>query len=226
MYFSVANINACYLGSAQTCSSDILSKVFDGYYRLVYVTPEYITNSNSFLKELNEKLGLTLVAVDEAHCVSQWGHDFRLSYRKLHLIRNEIPAVPIIALTATATPIVRNDICNNLLMRKAIIRCTGFDRKNLFLEVRNKVSLHHDLTDLMIEENFKGLRKYKFSGTTIIYCPTKKKVEEVANTLVGYGVTCEPYHAGLTLAQRKKTHYKFIRDELDASSFFCFFLIF
>ncbi|XP_012558515.2 bifunctional 3'-5' exonuclease/ATP-dependent helicase WRN isoform X1 [Hydra vulgaris] len=211
---NVANINACYLGSAQT-DSKVLSKVFDGYYRLVYVTPEYITNSESFLKDLDKKLGLTLVAIDEAHCVSQWGHDFRLSYRKLHLIRKLIPSVPIIALTATATPLVRNDICNNLLMRKAIIRCTGFDRKNLYLEVRNKVSAHHDLTSLMIEENLNGVRKYRFCGTTIVYCPTKKKVEEIANTLIGFGLTCEPYHAGLTLPQRKKTHNKFIRDELD-----------
>ena len=219
-FFSLSNITACYLGSAQSDPRKVLAEVLEGTYRLVYVTPEYITTNENFLQELNRNVQLTLVAIDEAHCVSQWGHDFRSSYRQLDFIRKVVPNVPIITLTATATPIVRNDICLNLKLKNPIVRCTGFDRKNLYLCVRNKTAIMNDLIPLMTEEFEYGQKKYNFDGTTIIYCPTKKKTEEVASALLSYGIKCETYHAGLSFSRRKKTHYKFIRDELDVSSFF------
>lgn len=213
---TVANISACYLGSAQSNSSKVTNELFQGVYRLAYVTPEYVTSFTSFLTDLNTKVGLTLVAIDEAHCVSQWGHDFRTSYRGLNVVRQQVPNVPIVALTATATPIVRNDICTNLKLKNAIIRCTGFDRPNLFLQVSMKSNLVNDLLPLLVQQHdSNGRTKYAFDGTTIVYCPTKKKTEEVAGFLSQYGVRCQPYHAGLSLTKRKNAHHQFIRDELD-----------
>lgn len=208
-------ISACYLGSAQTNSTQVLKDVHRGKYQLVYLTPEYITNCHSFLKQLNRNVDLTLVAIDEAHCVSEWGHDFRSSYRQLGFIRNVVPDIPIITFTATATPIVRNDICVNLNLKNPIVRCTGFDRKNLYFCVQRKSTLMGDLKLLMIKKFENGHRKYSFLGTAIIYCPTRNATEEVTQTLVNFGIKCEAYHAGLDLERRKNTQHKFIRDELD-----------
>ena len=189
--------------------------VYRGEYRLVYVTPEYITTDSNFLPSLSKSANLVLVAIDEAHCVSQWGHDFRSSYRELNCIRRSCPNTPIVALTATATPLVRKDICFLLKLQNAVVRCTGFDRPNLFLEVKNKVSVEVDILPLMIAStSSNGLKTYSFDGPTVIYCPSKKKTEEVAERLASYGVVCEAYHAGQGVARRKKTHHRFIRDEL------------
>ena len=195
---------------------EVKSGIYRGEYRLVYVTPEYITTASDFLTTIHKKAGITLVAIDEAHCVSQWGHDFRNSYRQLDCIKSSLPKIPIMALTATATPLVRNDICTNLNLSNAAIRCTGFNRPNLFLRVHQKTNARNDLVSLMYEEGGStGCTKYKFSGTTIVYCPSKKATEEVCGVLVSLGVVCESYHAGLSPERRKRTHHKFIRDELD-----------
>ena len=201
-------------------SSQVKNDMFDGKYRLVYVTPEYITKAEDFLTTLHKQVGITLVAIDEAHCVSQWGHDFRSSYRQLDCIKKHLRNVPVMALTATATPIVRNDICVNLKLNSAAMRCTGFNRPNLFLEVHNKTNMRNDLLSLLYQEKSNGGTRYYFDGTTIIYCPSKKSTEEVTDVLVSLGICCESYHAGLSAARRKSTHYKFIRDELDVSSYF------
>lgn len=157
------------------------------------------------------------MAIDEAHCVSQWGHDFRSSYRNLNCIKKSLPNVPIMALTATATPIVRTDICTNLNLKGAAVRCTGFDRPNLYLKVHNKTNMRNDLISLMSKESVDGRTKYCFHGTTIIYCPSRKSTEEVTEALVALGVCAESYHAGLSPKRRKSTHHKFIRDELEVS---------
>lgn len=209
-----ANISACYLGSAQSSSASIKNDLFNGEYRLVYVTPEYLCASQDFLKDLNERVTLTCIAIDEAHCVSQWGYDFRTSYQQLKFIKSVVPSVPILALTATATPLVRNDICKNLKLNNPIIRCTSFDRENLFLEVRNKTSVYADMRSLMTI-NSEG--KCCFTGPTIVYCPTKKKTGEVTGVLTSMGVACAMYHAGMPLKQRKENQLKFMRDELQVN---------
>ncbi|XP_078578386.1 bifunctional 3'-5' exonuclease/ATP-dependent helicase WRN-like [Branchiostoma floridae x Branchiostoma japonicum] len=210
----VANIPACFLGSAQKDKADVMRNLMRGEYRVVYITPEYAAGGagESVLKDLDKKIGITLIAIDEAHCVSQWGHDFRSSYRTLGKIRDILPNVPIMAVTATATPEVKNDICQSLSLRNPQITMTSFDRQNLFLEVFSKGNIQHDLKSLMRETSRRFY--YEFDGPTIVYCPTRKETENVGQSLKGMGVKCEIYHAGLSNEKRKEVHHRFIRDEL------------
>lgn len=209
------NIPACYLGSAQSNSAEVKAGILRGEYRVVYLTPEYVSLDTGFLAYVQKSVGLTLVAIDEAHCVSQWGHDFRSSYRSLGCIRDKLPQVPIVALTATATPTVRRDICQSLRLRNAAFVCTGFDRPNLYFEVERKSgSIKDDLKPLLIRSADRSKIEYSFDGPTIVYCPTKKTTETVARELQGLGVRCEYYHAGLAPRERRKVHHLFIRDEI------------
>ncbi|XP_066926608.1 bifunctional 3'-5' exonuclease/ATP-dependent helicase WRN-like [Clytia hemisphaerica] len=207
-----SNIPAGYLGSAQTNSATIKNDVLRGKLNLVYVTPEYLCASQNFLKELNEKTNLVCVAIDEAHCVSQWGYDFRTSYQQLSFIKKVVPDVPLLALTATATPRVRKDICTNLNLYRPLEKCTSFDRENLYMEVQRKSSIYMDLKPLLSKDKNAQMR---FTGSTIIYCPTKKKTSEVMDVLISFGVKCAIYHAGLALATRKECYRKFMSDEID-----------
>ncbi|XP_038060643.1 Werner syndrome ATP-dependent helicase homolog isoform X2 [Patiria miniata] len=207
----IANIKACMLGSAQTEMGRVTQEVLSGVYRVVYLTPEFVSVADDILRDLQQRVGITLVAIDEAHCVSQWGHDFRASYRTLGNLRTLLPGVPFVALTATATPNVRDDICRSLKLKHPQITCTSFDRPNLYLQVRMKDHIEADLQSLMVET-----RKfyYEFDGPTIVYCPTKKATENVGSKLKDMGVKAAIYHAGLTPKARKDAHHKFVRDEL------------
>ncbi|XP_068210386.1 ATP-dependent DNA helicase RecQ-like [Palaemon carinicauda] len=208
-----SNIEACFLGSAQTNKSNIYSDMFAGRYRVIYVTPEFIEACTDILVTLNQRKGISLFAVDEAHCVSQWGHDFRSSYRKLGLLRTKFPKVPILAVTATATHVVRQDICSSLKLRSPVVTITSFDRPNLYLEVKLKTkNVFEDIRPLMVRV---AGGKYTSDGPTIIYCPTKKLTEEVALTLKGAGLNCGMYHAGLTPLQRKAAHENFVYDKIE-----------
>ncbi|XP_071808561.1 bifunctional 3'-5' exonuclease/ATP-dependent helicase WRN-like [Asterias amurensis] len=208
---SIANIKACLLGSAQSAMGRIKQEALNGDYRVVYLTPEFASEAHKFLRDLQQRVGITLVAIDEAHCVSQWGHDFRAAYRTLGEVRTLLPEVPFVALTATATPEIRKDICKSLRLKNPQVTCTSFDRPNLYLEVNMKGDIASDLQSLMVET-----RKlyYEFDGPTIIYCPTKKATEKVGSVLQQFGVKSGIYHAGLSPSIRKQTHHKFVRDEL------------
>lgn len=201
---TIANISACLLGSAQS-NKNIESEILNYDYRLVYMSPEYISVGGL---ELLRRLGnaITLIAIDEAHCVSQWGHDFRITYRNLGKIRDALPTVPFLALTATATKRVLADISNNLRLRQPQILCTGFDRPNLEFIVRRKSKLMWaDLSPFCMSDA---------GGSLIIYVLTRRKAESIAELFQGNGVHCEAYHAGLPLKKRKDVHQQFVRDKL------------
>ncbi|KAK8726097.1 hypothetical protein OTU49_010375 [Cherax quadricarinatus] len=208
-----SNIEACYLGSALKNKGEVYSDMFTGRYRVIYITPEFTDACSDILVTLKNRVGISLFAIDEAHCVSQWGHDFRAAYRRLGTLRKQFPKVPILALTATATQRVRKDICSSLGLRSPEVTITSFDRPNLYIEVRiKKKNILSDLLPLMAKDS---CGKYYPEGSTIIYCPTKKATEEVALTLRGSGINCEMYHAGMTPDQRKKSHERFVCDKVD-----------
>lgn len=177
-----------------------------GKTKLLYVAPESLTKDDNV--ELLRKSDISFFAIDEAHCISEWGHDFRPEYRRLRpIIQSISKRVPIIALTATATPKVQSDIQKNLGMLDAAIFKSSFNRPNLYYEVRPKTdSINKDIIKYVKSQNGK-------SG--IIYCLSRKKVEEIAETLVVNGIKALPYHAGLEAAVRRENQDKFLMEEVD-----------
>ena len=174
--------------------------------KLLYVAPETITKEENidFLKKIN----ISFYAIDEAHCISEWGHDFRPEYRRLRPIINAIGQdVPVIALTATATPKVQQDIQKNLNMMDATVFKASFNRPNLYYEVRAKTkNASRDIIKYIKGQQGK-------SG--FVYCLSRKKVEELADTLVVNGVKALPYHAGLDASTRRSNQDKFLMEEVD-----------
>lgn len=197
------NISACYLGSAQP-DRNTLTKAIAGRYNLIYVTPEFITSpgGNHLLVSLKDKLNL--IGIDEAHCVCQWGHDFRPTYRDLKILREIVPMVPILAVTATATNRVREDIVSSLNLCEPLIVCTGFDRPNLkFFVSRKGASFWRDCENLM-----------PVSGSTIIYVNKRDDAEAFSRILNEKGFTTRAYHAGLDLNIRKEVQDQFKIDKI------------
>uniref|UniRef100_A0A671S8V5 ATP-dependent DNA helicase n=1 Tax=Sinocyclocheilus anshuiensis TaxID=1608454 RepID=A0A671S8V5_9TELE len=157
-------------------------------------------------------VGLSLVAVDEAHCISQWGHDFRSAYRDLWKLKKNLPGVPILALTATASPSIREDIVKSLRLINPLITCTSFDRPNLYLDVNRKSGdVIQDLKQFLIKKKRGG---FEFEGSAIVYCPSKKEAERVTAALCKLDIPCGVYHAGLSIKRRRETQHQFMRDEI------------
>ncbi|KIH59058.1 ATP-dependent DNA helicase, RecQ family, partial [Ancylostoma duodenale] len=198
-------------GSLTLVISPLISLMNDQVTSLtfLYLTPEYVENASSLLHRIKSKV--KLIAIDEAHCVSQWGHDFRSSYRGLARIRNILVDCPIIALTATATQLVRKDIIDNLELVDPVVTCTGFDRKNLYLSVSLQTSMECDLEKMFAQDDDKLGRH--FGGATIIYCQTRATVESVHQHLRARGVKCAMYHAGMSDKARSDAHHGFIQDK-------------
>ncbi len=178
--------------------------VTEGKTKLLYVAPESLTKEENvnFLKEIK----ISFFAIDEAHCISEWGHDFRPEYRRLRPIIEAIGTVPIIALTATATPKVQQDIQKNLGMQNANVFKSSFNRPNLYYEIRSKNNVLKEIIKYVKQNQGK-------SG--IIYCLSRKKVEELAESLQVNGVKALPYHAGLEAAARASHQDKFLMEEAD-----------
>ena len=172
--------------------------------KLLYVAPESLTKIHNieFLKSIN----ISFVAVDEAHCISEWGHDFRPEYRRLRSIVEDINNLPIIALTATATPKVQIDIQKNLGMLNSVVYKDSFNRDNLFYEVRQKFNIEKEIIKFV---------KYREGKSGIIYCLSRKKVEEVSELLQINGIKALPYHAGLEPTSRAKHQDMFLMEEVD-----------
>ena len=187
-------------GEIQQVKKDILQRKT----KLLYVAPESLTKEENlaFLKEIK----ISFFAIDEAHCISEWGHDFRPEYRRLRPIMEQIGKVPIIALTATATEKVQMDIQKNLNMQKASVFKSSFNRANLYYEVRPKVDV--------MREIIKYIRQHQ-GKSGIVYCLSRKKVEEVAQTLTVNGIKALPYHAGLDAGQRARHQDMFLMEEAD-----------
>ena len=184
--------------------NEVINKAIKGDLQLLYVSPEkLISVSNTWLKELNIKL----VAIDEAHCVSMWGHDFRPEYTQLRVFRNSLPNIPFMALTATADKSARKDIEQQLGLTNSKLFISSFDRKNLGIEVRGQVPKKKKLEEII---TFIKRRK---NDSGIIYCLSRKNTEEVANHLKAEGHSVAFYHAGMTHEQREKTQTDFINDD-------------
>jgi len=178
--------------------------IVEGKTKLLYVAPESLTKEENihFLK----KVDISFYAIDEAHCISEWGHDFRPEYRRIRPIINEIGTAPIIALTATATPKVQHDIQKNLGMLDASVFKSSFRRHNLYYEVRPKKNAAKEIIKYI---------KNNTGKSGIIYCLSRKKVEELAEALQVNNIKALPYHAGLDSATRTRNQDKFLMEEVD-----------
>lgn len=181
--------------------SDLLS----GKTKLLYVAPESLTKEENI--ELLKKIKISFYAVDEAHCISEWGHDFRPEYRKIRPIINEIGARPVIALTATATPKVQHDIQKNLGMLDAAVFKSSFNRPNLYYEVRPKTK--------DVDKDIIRYIKQQEGKSGIIYCLSRKKVEELAEILTVNDIKALPYHAGMDSATRSANQDAFLLEKVD-----------
>uniref|UniRef100_H0X0X3 DNA 3'-5' helicase n=1 Tax=Otolemur garnettii TaxID=30611 RepID=H0X0X3_OTOGA len=210
LQLKMSNIPACFLGSAQ--SENVLNDVKSGKYQIVYMTPEFCSGNLDLLQQLEANIGITLIAVDEAHCISEWGHDFRSSFRNLGSLKTTFPSVPVVALTATASSSIREDIIHALNLRNPQITCTSFDRPNLYLEVLRKTgNIFQDLKQFLVR---KTSSEWEFEGPTIIYCHSRKMTEQVTAELRKLSLSCGTYHAGMSINVRKEVHHRFMRDEI------------
>ncbi|OCB78578.1 DNA helicase RecQ [Flavobacterium crassostreae] len=195
-------VQACYINSSQTATEQqtYIEAIQNHEIKIVYIAPE----SLSYLENLFHTLTLSLIAIDEAHCISSWGHDFRPAYTNLGYLKNRFPSTPILALTATADKATRQDISAQLNLKNPKIFISSFDRKNLSLEVRPALDRIKQIID------FVG-QKPQESG--IIYCLSRKTTEELAQKLLQQGIAAKAYHAGLDTKLRSQTQDAFINDE-------------
>ena len=188
----------------KTAVAQVRADVLEGKTKLLYFAPESLTKEDNvaFLR----KIKISFYAIDEAHCISEWGHDFRPEYRRIRPIINEIGTAPLIALTATATPKVQMDIQKNLGMNDASVFKSSFNRPNLYYEIRPKNDVDRDIIRFI---------KQKEGRSGIIYCLSRKKVEELSELLVANGVKALPYHAGMDAATRAKNQDDFLMERAD-----------
>ncbi|GAC1408973.1 MAG: DNA helicase RecQ [Burkholderiaceae bacterium] len=198
-------VRAAFLNSTQTWheAAAIERQVRNGELDLVYVAPERLMTQRCL--DLLAASKIALFAIDEAHCVSQWGHDFRPEYIKLSVLHERFPKVPRIALTATADSQTRAEIAHRLQLENARHFVSSFDRPNIRYSIVEKVNARHQLLDF-IESEHPG-------DAGIVYCLSRKKVEETADFLNEKGITALPYHAGMDLAHRTRNQARFLRED-------------
>ena len=184
--------------------AEVREDLLRGVTKLLYVAPESLTKEENI--NLLREIHISFYAVDEAHCISEWGHDFRPEYRKIRSIIDEIQDAPVIALTATATPKVQSDILKNLKIQDARVFKSSFNRPNLYYEVKDKVEPEKDIIRFIRQNPGK-------SG--IIYCLSRKKVEDLANMLCINGIKALPYHAGLDAKTRAENQDRFLMEDVN-----------
>ena len=190
------------LGKAQI--AEVRADLLSGATKLLYVAPESLTKQENIA--LLKEIKISFYAIDEAHCISEWGHDFRPEYRRIRAIVDDIGRAPIIALTATATPKVQSDILRNLGIQDAKVFKSSFNRPNLYYEIRDKQDPKRDIIKFIRQNPGK-------SG--IIYCLSRKKVEEMAELLNVNGIKARPYHAGLDAKTRAENQDAFLMEEVN-----------
>lgn len=199
---SIAHVLNSSLSKTQT--NQVKEDISNGKTKLLYVAPESLVKEENV--EFFRSVKVSFYAIDEAHCISEWGHDFRPEYRKLKQIIDNIGKAPVIALTATATPKVRQDIMKNLKINDGKLFLNSFNRKNLFYEIRPKKDVAKQIIQYISQR--KG-------ESGIVYCLSRKKVEEVAETLQINGIKALPYHAGLEAKKRVAHQEAFLMDDCD-----------
>jgi ATP-dependent DNA helicase RecQ len=200
-------IGAAYLNSSLTYAqeNEIATACFHGQIKLLYMSPEKIVG---LMDGLLSKLPVSLIAIDEAHCVSQWGHDFRPEYKELFRLREKFATIPIMALTATADKITRSDILNLLGLREPKQFVASFDRPNISLTVKPGLNKKEKIKDIMAFINGRA------SECGIIYCTARNTTELVANELSQLGIKAKSYHAGMSNEDRSKVQEAFINDDV------------
>ena len=198
-------VRAAFLNSTQTFDEAMRTerRVRNGELDLIYVAPERLMTPRCL--ELLEASNIALFAIDEAHCVSQWGHDFRPEYIKLSVLHERFPQVPRIALTATADPQTRAEIAHRLQLDDAMQFVSSFDRPNIRYQIVEKANARKQVLDFINEEHA--------GDAGIVYCLSRKKVEETAEFLNANGIAALPYHAGMEMATRTKNQARFLREE-------------
>ncbi|WP_225913930.1 DNA helicase RecQ [Leptolyngbya ohadii] len=183
------------------------NQILRGEIKLLYVAPERLLSEQFllFLEQIHSTIGIAGFAIDEAHCVSEWGHDFRPEYRQIVSVRSQFPDVPMVALTATATERVRQDIIEQLDLRQPIVHIASFNRQNLSYEVRPKQKKAYTELLQLVHQN---------PGSGIIYCLSRKKVDEITYRLQQDGISALAYHAGMSDIDRSTNQTRFIRDDV------------
>lgn len=188
-------------------ASQRMQALLRGEIKLLYVAPERLLSPgfhDGFLRQLQQGLGLSAFTIDEAHCVSEWGHDFRPEYRQLSSLRQSFPGVPVLGFTATATPRVREDIAHQLALQQPTLHLASFHRPNLLYSVRPRNARSE-------EELLAHIRRDRGAG--IVYCLSRKRVDELSLRLRQAGIRALPYHAGLDAETRRDNQERFIRDD-------------
>jgi len=224
MQDQVSKLESLGIGAARICSADgkrvnikTHERLKNNEIRVLYISPEFASTKVDELKEIARNSKIICWAIDEAHCVAQWGHNFRVRYRDLSKLREIDPKVPFLAMTATATSDVRNDIVNNLDLRQPKITVTQFDRPNLYLEVIQKTELLPDIKKLpCVKQSGLGGTMYRFDGPTIIYANSRNATEGIRDAISGiFAGDVRLYHAGLKTRQRTEVQEEFMSGKVN-----------
>ena len=201
---NAANIPSVCLNSTVANVYGEKENILNGDYRIVYTTPEFVTEREVFIKDLEKAGVLCLIAIDESHTVSFYGNDFRPSFRKLSMLKDMVTSIPAVTLTATATELVQKDIIDTIKLENPLVVRSTFDRPNLHIKVKVKSTPERDL-----------VRTLKKGEPAIVYCQTRKDTDKFAKLLRDNGFKAGSYHAGKETDERERVHNKFQSDEID-----------
>lgn len=214
MILDELGISSCCYNSNVKNKIDMRRDIKQSKYKFIYITPESLISLQNFLVDLFESNGISLIAIDEAHCISSYGNDFRPKYREITFLKDILPDVPILAVTATATETVAEDICDVLKLNNRNIIKSSFNRENLYLEVRKKsVKISRDIAHGPGVDLIPILLKHK-KEPTIIYCLTKSETVKVAEILKAHKIKCGVYSGDVAMDDRKEIHELFLANQI------------